>query len=106
MNKEISACEAAKLRESQPETVLLDVREHSELAICRIDGALHIPMGEIPERIGALPKDVPLVVFCHHGMRSANVQQYLEARGFEHIINMTGGIHAWSIDVDPEVPRY
>jgi len=106
MNKEISASEAAKLKASGENVTFLDVREHSELEICRIEGALHIPMGEIPQRTGALPSDGSLVVFCHHGMRSANVQQYLEARGFQNVINLAGGIHAWSLEVDPTVPTY
>ena len=106
MNKEISALHAAKLRESDPGVAFLDVREHSELEICRIEGALHIPMGEIPERADSLPKDRTTVIFCHHGMRSAHVQRYLEAKGFRNLMNMAGGIHGWSLEVDPEVPRY
>ena len=86
--------------------ILLDVREDSELEICRIENALHIPMNEIPERCEALPLDRPLVVFCHHGMRSMNVLHYLESRGFENVINMGGGIHAWATDVDSSTPRY
>jgi rhodanese-related sulfurtransferase len=106
MNKEISAEEAAKLRLDRPETVFLDVREDSELAICRIDGALHIPMGEVAERHEALPKEVPLVVFCHHGMRSMHVLQYLEAKGFENAYNLRGGIHAWATSVDGNLTKY
>lgn len=106
MNKEISAAHAAKLRETDPEITFLDVREHSELEICRIEGALHIPMGHIPERAESLPKDRHMIIFCHHGMRSANVQQYLEAKGFKNLMNMAGGIHAWSLEVNPEVRRY
>lgn len=106
MNKEISASEAANLRENDPEVVFLDVREDSELEICRIEGALHIPMGLIPERIEALPKDGKLVVLCHHGMRSLNVVQYLEAIGHTNAINMSGGIHAWAVDVDPGLRCY
>lgn len=105
MNKEISALDAAKLTQSG-EAVLLDVREDAELAICKIDGALHIPMGEIPERAEALPRGQNLIVLCHHGMRSLNVCQYLEARGFTNTINMAGGIHAWSVEVDTEMARY
>ncbi len=106
MNKEISAAEASILRENNENVVLLDVREDSELAICRIEGALHIPMGEIPNRHEALPKDAPLVVFCHHGMRSLNVVQFLEAKGFENSINLSGGIHAWAQEVEPAMQRY
>jgi rhodanese-related sulfurtransferase len=106
MNKKINAAEAAKLRKRDPNIVFLDVREHSELEICRIEGTLHIPMGEIPERTDSLPRDKSIIVVCHHGMRSAQVQRYLLARGFEEVINLTGGIHAWAIDVEPEMARY
>jgi rhodanese-related sulfurtransferase len=106
MNKEISVSEASILRDNNATAVFLDVREHSELAICRIEGALHIPMNEIPERAEALPLDCPLIVFCHHGMRSMNVVNYLESRGFENAINLGGGIHAWSVQIDSSVPCY
>lgn len=106
MNKTISAVEAAKLYSTEPEVIFLDVREDSELAICRIERALHIPMAEIPERADSLPKDATLILFCHHGMRSAHVQQYLQSRGFENLLNLEGGIHAWSMEVDPQMSRY
>ena len=106
MNKEISAIEASILRDNNEDVAFLDVREDSELAICRIEGALHIPMNEIPERCEALPLDRPLVVFCHHGMRSMNVLLYLESRGFENVINLGGGIHAWAAEVDASVGQY
>ena len=106
MNKEISALEASILRNNNEDVILLDVREDSELEICRIENALHIPMNEIPERCEALPLDRPLIVFCHHGMRSMNVLHYLESRGFENVINMGGGIHAWATDVDSSTPLY
>ena len=106
MNKEISAKEAANRRESDPDLAFLDVREDSELEICHIEGALHIPMGQIPERSDSLPEDKCIIVFCHHGMRSANVQQYLEAKGFDKIINLTGGIHAWALEIDPTMRTY
>jgi rhodanese-related sulfurtransferase len=63
-------------------------------------------MGEIPERADSLPKDRPLIVLCHHGMRSANVQQYLEAKGFKNLMNLAGGIHGWSREVDLEMATY
>lgn len=106
MNKEISALEASILRNNNEDVILLDVRDGSELEICRIENALHIPMNEIPERCEVLPLDRPLIVFCHHGMRSMNVLHYLESRGFENVINMGGGIHAWATDVDSSTPLY
>lgn len=106
MDKQISATEAAKLLRANPEVKLLDVREHSEWAICRIEGALHIPMAEVPERAASLPQDCPLIVLCHHGVRSKNVQRYLEAKGFENLLNLSGGIHAWAMEVDTGMARY
>ncbi len=105
MDKQISAVEASVLQKNKA-IVLLDVREDAELAICKLEGALHIPLGEIPERYNTLPKDRPVIVFCHHGMRSLNVQKFLVSRGFDNIVNMQGGIHAWSTDVNSQVPQY
>lgn len=106
MNKEISATEASVLRDNNQEAVFLDVREDSELAICRIEGALHIPMGEVPDRHEALPKNVPLIIFCHHGMRSSNVVQFLGAKGYENAVNLAGGIHAWAHEVESSMQLY
>ena len=105
MDKQISAVEVSVLQKNKA-IVLLDVREDAELAICKLEGALHIPLGEIPERYNTLPKDRPVIVFCHHGMRSLNVQKFLVSRGFDNIVNMQGGIHAWSTDVNSQVPQY
>jgi rhodanese-related sulfurtransferase len=105
MDKQISAVEAFALQKNKA-VVLLDVREDTELAICKIEGALHIPMGEIPDRYNSLPEDRPIIVFCHHGMRSLNVQKFLVSKGFDNIVNMQGGIHAWSADVDSQMPQY
>jgi rhodanese-related sulfurtransferase len=105
MDKEISAVDTAFLLKST-NAAILDVREENELSICRIEGALHIPMVEVPDRYAELPKDAPLIVFCHHGMRSLKVVEYLKARGLENAINLTGGIHAWANEVDAEMPRY
>lgn len=105
MDKEISALEASKLRDD-PEVLFVDVREADELSICSIAGAIHVPMGTIPERLGDLPKEKSLLVFCHHGMRSLRVAQYLKARGYDNVINLRGGIDAWAEFVEPEMSRY
>ncbi|HEX9784685.1 MAG TPA: molybdopterin-synthase adenylyltransferase MoeB [Opitutaceae bacterium] len=85
---------------------LLDVREPFELNICQIDGATHIPMRQIPQHIGNLPTDEPMLVFCHHGGRSRQVTQFLRAQGFEHVSNIRGGIDAWAREIAPEMQRY
>jgi rhodanese-related sulfurtransferase len=105
--QEINATEAAALLQNAPdETLLLDVREHAELEIASVAAALHIPMGEIPARHTELDKNQTLVCMCHHGGRSAQVAGYLESQGFTKVINLAGGIEAWSASVDPEVARY
>jgi rhodanese-related sulfurtransferase len=86
--------------------VILDVREPEEVAIARFPNAQHIPMGDVPERVHELDPDAEIVVVCHHGVRSAHVAAFLAERGFGHILNLTGGIDAWSRTVDPTVPRY
>jgi|SRR5271166_665645 len=85
--------------------LILDVREPWETATASIDGTLNIPMADIPSRLAELDPDRETIVMCHHGVRSAQVAMYLARNGFEHVLNLSGGIDAWS-DVDPSVPRY
>ena len=90
--------------------LLLDVREpwEARLASIRIAGvpAQLLPMGQIPARMGELDPLQPIVCYCHHGMRSLQVVAFLQRQGFESVYNLAGGIEAWSLDVDPAVPRY
>ena len=96
----------ARFDDQSPDFVLLDCREPEELALARIDGAMHIPMGDIPARLQSLDPAKEYVVFCHHGVRSASVVAFLRQQEFERVRNMTGGIDAWSREVDPTVPHY
>lgn len=86
--------------------LLLDIRETPELTLCRLAGARHIRMGEIAVRQHEIPRDRPVIVFCHSGIRSAAVTEYLRGQGFENVYNMLGGIDAWSRRIDPSIPRY
>lgn len=88
------------------DVVLLDVREPDELAIASVNGALHIPMREIPARLGELDAGKPLVVMCHAGGRSRRVAEFLQGNGFPNVFNLQGGIDAWSTQLDSRVPRY
>jgi rhodanese-related sulfurtransferase len=103
---EITVSELKARRDAHEDLVLLDVREPDELATASVAGALAIPMGEIPARLDALPKDLPIVVMCHHGARSARVTGFLNANGFPKAVNLDGGIDAWAAHVDPAIPRY
>ncbi|MBT2498088.1 rhodanese-like domain-containing protein [Agromyces sp. ISL-38] len=73
---------------------ILDVREPDELAQARIDGALHIPLGDLVERLDEVPRDRTVYVMCHVGGRSAQAAQFLEAQGFD-VVNISGGILGW-----------
>lgn len=86
--------------------LVLDVREDWELAQAVLPGAVHIPMGQIPARLAELDVSQPVVVICHHGMRSQQVAEFLEKKGFTAVSNLSGGIDAWSEQIDPSVPRY
>jgi rhodanese-related sulfurtransferase len=88
---------------------LIDVREPHEFALARIEGAALIPMRQIPaelQQIEARAQTGPVVVLCHHGVRSLRVVHWLREQGVENCISMAGGIDAWSLTVDPSVPRY
>jgi sulfur-carrier protein adenylyltransferase/sulfurtransferase len=85
---------------------LLDVRLEREVEIATLPGARWIPLHELADRIGELPRGRPIVAYCHVGARSAMAAEFLRQRGFAPVYNLAGGIEAWSLDVDPAVARY
>lgn len=93
-------------RLARGDTLLLDVRTDEERRIAAIPGAAHIPLQELPQRLGELDPSRPIAVLCHHGVRSALAARLLEQRGFADVCNVDGGIDAWSAHIDPAVPRY
>lgn len=86
--------------------LLLDVREPWEVEIAVLEGAATMPMSSIPARHAELPTNQTIVVYCHHGARSAMVCDYLRAAGRAAVVNLAGGIDRWSLEVDRSVPRY
>ncbi len=106
---EISARDVQQLIDAGEVLHLIDVREPNEFAICKIEGAALLPMRSVPSQLQELEAKAatgPLVVFCHHGVRSLNVVHWLREQGVENCSSMAGGIDAWSAMVDPSVPRY
>ena len=87
---------------------LIDCREDDEFVLCRIEGATLVPLQQIPSRLHEVEGDggLPIVVYCHHGMRSLNATQFLRSKGVTASFSLRGGIDAWSLDIDPLVPRY
>jgi adenylyltransferase/sulfurtransferase len=100
------ATAAALLARNDDHTILIDVREPHELEICRVAGARHVPMRQIPEQLGELPRDRHLLIMCHHGGRSRRVTEFLRAQGLAAVSNVTGGIDAWAGEIDPMLARY
>jgi rhodanese-related sulfurtransferase len=86
---------------------LIDVREPFEFQQARIEGAELIPMRSIPNALALFEEEEnPIVLFCHHGMRSLQVAGWLREQGVGNCTSMSGGIDRWSLEVDPNVPRY
>jgi rhodanese-related sulfurtransferase len=105
---EIDVHAVKRMLDQGDDFLLLDCRGEDEHQIARIDGATLIPMQQLPERVGELAphQQRPIVVHCHHGGRSLRVTHWLRNQGFRHVQNMTGGIDAWSLEVDNSVARY
>jgi rhodanese-related sulfurtransferase len=91
---------------SRPAPILLDVREPWEFDHGHLAEAIPMPMNSVPARCGELPPDRDVVCICHHGMRSMQVAVFLERQGFQSVHNLTGGMDAWSSQIDPSIPRY
>ena len=88
--------------------LLIDCRERIEYDTVHIKGAILLPMSLIAERIGELAgrEEDHLVVYCHHGVRSQQVANWLRGQGFPHTQSMNGGIDQWAVEIDPSLPRY
>ncbi len=86
--------------------VLLDVREPAEIEVCCLPGAVVIPLGELPERLGELDSSAETIIHCKAGVRSAKALRILLEAGFENACHVKGGINAWSTEIDPSVPLY
>ena len=106
MVSEISVQELKEQLDAGNACVLLDVREPEEVAIASLTNAVHIPMGEIPGRLHELDPDANIVVYCHHGIRSMQVANFLVQHDFEQVVNLAGGIEAWAAVVEPGMARY
>lgn len=102
---EITPAEYLARREQGNALTLLDVREDWERAIASVEPVVHIPMGQVEARLGELNQNTEIVVLCRSGRRSLEVAKFLNNSGFK-AINLTGGILAWSRDIDPSIPTY
>lgn len=95
-----------RLEQNGEQPLLLDVREPWEFNLCAIQNSQLIPMGDIATRIESLDPGKETVVICHHGVRSRSVALFMERHGFNNVINLNGGVEAWSREVDLDMPTY
>jgi rhodanese-related sulfurtransferase len=95
-----------KIRRENQDLTILDVREPWEVAICAIPGSINVPLSTLPQNLDNLPGRGPLVVLCHHGMRSMQAVAWLRQNGFENATNLQGGIDAWARQVDTSMATY
>jgi rhodanese-related sulfurtransferase len=106
---EVTPQEVQQRLQAGEKLTLIDVREPGEFQLARIEGAELVPMGSVPaelSRLDARADDAPLMVFCHHGVRSLNVVHWLREQGVADCQSIAGGIDRWSLEIDPSVPRY
>lgn len=106
MVREISALELKSRRDRGETPLVIDVREDWELQLASIPDVVHVPMSQVPARVPELSRDLETIVMCHAGGRSLRVAHFLANQGFTNVANLTGGITAWSEQVDATVPRY
>ena len=102
---EITPSEYLTRRDRGDALTLLDVREEWELKVAGVPNVVHIPMGQVANRIGELDPQTEIVVLCRSGRRSLEIANLLQQRGLR-AVNLAGGILAWSRDVDPSIPVY
>ncbi|MBI1846698.1 MAG: sulfurtransferase [Candidatus Rokubacteria bacterium] len=103
---EISPPELKTRLARSPAPLLLDVRQDWETRLCRLPNAVHIPIEEIELRAGELDPGDEIVVYCHQGVRSAAVAEYLRSLGFKNVRNLAGGLDHWARTVEPGMRRY
>jgi adenylyltransferase/sulfurtransferase len=105
---EVSAEDVKGMLDRGEPLVLIDVRQPEEYAIARIHGARFIPLGDLPMHLRQLEScgDEPIVTYCHKGARSLQAAAFLRQQGFTNARSMAGGIEAWSLRIDGNVPRY
>jgi rhodanese-related sulfurtransferase len=102
---EITPTEFVERRQRGESLTLLDVREEWELGVASVPDVVHIPMGEVADRLGELDRSREVVVLCRSGRRSMQVAILLQQNGFQ-AVNLAGGILAWSRELDATIPTY
>lgn len=108
MVRQISATDLKSKLDAGEVVYFVDVRQPGEYAICHLPGSVLIPLPELPGRLDEVepPAGATVVVLCHHGVRSLSGAHFVQLAGHENVFSLAGGIDAWSLHIDPGVPRY
>jgi len=102
---QLSVKELKRRIDAGEDVYLIDVREPYEYKIAQIGGKL-IPQDEVPRRLAEIDRDREVIVHCHSGVRSQRIAEFLKQAGYPRVVNLIGGIHAWSEEIDPRVQKY
>jgi adenylyltransferase/sulfurtransferase len=106
MVQELSVEDLKARIDAGEQPLVIDVREGWELDISKVAFAQHVPMGQVPDRVGEFNANTPIIVMCRSGGRSLQVARFLENHGFRSVSNLTGGILAWGERIDPSLRPY
>lgn len=103
--REITPVELQQMLSTADPVTLIDVREPQEAAVCTIEGSTLIPLNSLPQRLQEIPAERPVVLYCHHGMRSMHAARFLARNGYD-AISLAGGIDRWAVEIDRNMARY
>jgi rhodanese-related sulfurtransferase len=106
MVREMTVEELKTRRDRGESPLVIDVREDWELQLASIPDVVHVPMNQLPARLGEFTREAETIVMCHSGGRSMRVAHFLAGKGFTNVANLSGGINAWSQAIDATVPLY
>jgi rhodanese-related sulfurtransferase len=98
--------EVKDLFDSKANLCLIDVRQDWEFELCHVEGSLHLPLDQLPQRLTEIPENTPLFTLCHHGIRSGHAAAFLKNAGFKDVSNIKGGIDAWAKEINPTLKTY
>lgn len=107
LDEEIAPTQLKQWMEEGEVFTLVDIREPRERDFAKLDDDEWIPMGDLPQKVNELGElESPIILYCHHGQRSYQAAQFLLEQDLSEIYSLAGGIHQWSVEIDPEIPRY
>lgn len=104
--QEMSADELKTKLDNRENIILIDVRETDEYEICHLEQAKLIPLRQLPKHLNEINKNQLIIIYCHHGPRSAQAALWLNQNGFVNVASLRGGIDEWAQRVEPEMERY